>query len=307
MKPHRFLQYAIFLLVLGCQAQQRKAAEAPRALQQILADFKNPSGRVLVAAHRGDWRNAPENSVAAIRSCFALGVDIVEVDVKKTKDGQLILMHDETLDRTTNGTGLVADWTLDSIKTLRLRNGLGRVTDEPIPTLEEALQLVKGNIMINLDKAYEYFTLVMPLLEKTGTTQQAIMKGSVSVAQLQKDFGPKWNQLLFMPVIKLDEATAAKQVQEYEAVLRPQAYEFIFATDTSKVIRSFKQLGKRGARVWVNSLWGSLCAGHDDDRAVTDPNASWGWLVQNGTTIVQTDRPIALVNFLQNQKQELMK
>ena len=62
---------------------------------------------MLVVAHRGNWRSAPENSTAAIDSAIAMKVDIVEIDIQKTKDGQLILMHDNTLDRTTTGKGSI--------------------------------------------------------------------------------------------------------------------------------------------------------------------------------------------------------
>jgi glycerophosphoryl diester phosphodiesterase len=69
-------------------------------VKEIIKQLQNPNGRVLVVAHRGDWRNAPENSIQAIHNAIAMGVDIVEIDIHKTKDGQLVLMHDETIDRT---------------------------------------------------------------------------------------------------------------------------------------------------------------------------------------------------------------
>lgn len=76
---------------------------------------------VIVVAHRGDWRNFPENSLEAIDNAVRMGVDIVELDVKKTKDGELILMHDRALDRTTTGKGLVSEATLDYIRGLKLK------------------------------------------------------------------------------------------------------------------------------------------------------------------------------------------
>src|SRR5690606_16314904 len=161
-----------FLLITAfdCFAQQR--------VDQIRQSLLNPLlDEVLVVAHRGDWRNAPENSLAAIANAIQMGVDVVEVDVQKTKDGQLILMHDKTLNRTTTGKGKVSDWTLDSIKTLWLRNGVAIKTKHRVPTLEEALLLAKGKIMLNLDKAYDVFDEVYALLDKTGTADHIIMKG----------------------------------------------------------------------------------------------------------------------------------
>lgn len=77
-------------------------------------------------------------------------------------------MHDNTLDRTTTGHGKISDQTLNDVKKLKLRNGLGIHTRHTVPTLEEALLLAKDKIMINLDKAYPLFDEVYELLEKQG-------------------------------------------------------------------------------------------------------------------------------------------
>jgi len=98
---------------------------------------------VIVVAHRGDWRNAPKNLLETIQYCIDIGVDMVEIDVQETKDGHLVLMHDEIIDRTTNGSGLLNQWTLDSLRALNLKDGSGVVTAHKIPTLEEALRLTK--------------------------------------------------------------------------------------------------------------------------------------------------------------------
>ena len=92
-------------------------------------------------------------------------------------------MHDKTLDRTTTGKGKVVEWTLDSIRTLRLKNGAALRTKHRVPTLEEALLTAKGRVMVNLDKAYPIFDEIFPILEKTGTVEQIIMKGSKPVAE----------------------------------------------------------------------------------------------------------------------------
>ena len=68
----------------------------------IVAEIHDPaSKKVLVASHRGDWRNYPENSLPALRSAIDRGVDIVEIDLKMTSDSVLVLMHDARIDRTT--------------------------------------------------------------------------------------------------------------------------------------------------------------------------------------------------------------
>lgn len=85
----------------------RTAAE--RAYRDLLDH--GPDAKILTAAHRGQWRSAPENSLRAFEAAFADGAELVETDVRTTRDGVLVLMHDPTVDRTTDGTGAVADLT----------------------------------------------------------------------------------------------------------------------------------------------------------------------------------------------------
>ena len=75
----------------------------------IVAEIHNPRSKyVVVASHRGDWRNWPENSLAAIESVIGMGADIVEIDLALTSDSVLVVCHDRTLNRTTTGKGLIA-------------------------------------------------------------------------------------------------------------------------------------------------------------------------------------------------------
>ena len=99
---------------------------------------------ILVVSHRADWRNAPENSLQAIQNCIDMGVDMVEIDLKKTKDGHLILMHDKTIDRTTTGKGKPENYTLEELRQFRLKSGAGHKTRHQIPTFEEVMTLCKG-------------------------------------------------------------------------------------------------------------------------------------------------------------------
>jgi glycerophosphoryl diester phosphodiesterase len=138
--------------------QDKIEGKSTHKIEQLLKQLKNSNGSdVLVISHRSDWRNYPENSLEAMTSAIDMGVDVAEMDVAKTKDNQLVILHDKTLDRTTNGKGLVSDWTLDSLRKLYLKDGLGIETKYKIPTLEEALLVCKGKILVNLDKSYDFF------------------------------------------------------------------------------------------------------------------------------------------------------
>ena len=106
-------------------------------------------GKMLVAAHRGDSYNCFENTVDAFRAAVEAGADMIETDVRMTRDGVLVLIHDAAIDRTTDGTGLVADMTYEA---LTRRNAGGIYDPAQIPTLEEFLQfLSRQDILLNLE------------------------------------------------------------------------------------------------------------------------------------------------------------
>ena len=260
--------------------------------------------QVIVVAHRGDWRYAPENSIAAIEHSIAVGVDVVELDLQLTKDSVLIVMHDGTLNRTTTGKGNVKDWPLDSIKTLKLKNGCGIRTKHIVPTLEEALLAAKGKVLINLDKADRYFDLVVPVLEKTGTAKQIIMKGSKPADEVLNLYGKYLDEIMYMPVVNLYRENARELMEGYMADLKPCAYELVYKTDDEvaypKELRSALS-GK--ALIWYNTLWDTLCGGHDDDLALEDPDAAFGFLIDTlGARIIQTDRSELLLKYLKSRK-----
>lgn len=97
--------------------------------------------RVLVAAHRGGADLWPENSLQAFRGALALGVDYVQLDVHVSRDGEVVVIHDATLDRTTTGVGPVRDRSVTELRALRLKDSAGAVMNEGVPTLSEVLQL----------------------------------------------------------------------------------------------------------------------------------------------------------------------
>src|SRR3972149_10581261 len=95
----------------------------------------------LLAAHRGGAQIGPENSLLAFRNAIALGADFLEFDVHRSKDGEVVVIHDPALERTTTGAGAVSDRTLAELRTLRLKGKGGKGTEEVIPTLNEVVGL----------------------------------------------------------------------------------------------------------------------------------------------------------------------
>jgi glycerophosphoryl diester phosphodiesterase len=257
------------------------------------------TAEILVAAHRGDWRNYAENSIEAIESCIEMGVDIVEIDVARTKDGHLVLMHDRTVDRTTGGKGLVSDFTLDEIQGLRLRNGLGRVTDFKIPTFEDVMIVAKNRIIVNVDKADEYFDNVYEVLKKTGMLEQALVKSDKSYEYLYRKYGTILEKMVFVPVVRPHKGTT---IDSIAAVLdkKHSVYEISFEEANKELFRQMKtKLQNSSSVLWFNSLWDSTSGGYTDDKALKDPDGNWGYLIDVlGAGILQTDRPALMLEYL---------
>jgi glycerophosphoryl diester phosphodiesterase len=114
--------------------------------------FAEAAGRPGVIAHRGVAAEAPENTLPAIAKAIELGCAMAEVDVRYTSDGELVLVHDETLDRTTDGTGRVAARTLAEVRRLDAGRSAGEAfRGTRVPTLEEAIALARGKIQLYLD------------------------------------------------------------------------------------------------------------------------------------------------------------
>jgi glycerophosphoryl diester phosphodiesterase len=114
--------------------------------------FLQPRPAPLVLAHRGASMHAPENTLAAFTLAADQGADGIELDAKLTRDGAIVVMHDATVDRTTDGHGRVSDLTLNQIKTLRVRSNFGTQVDtERVPLLEEVFDAVAQRLSINIE------------------------------------------------------------------------------------------------------------------------------------------------------------
>jgi glycerophosphoryl diester phosphodiesterase len=294
-KKHIIAVSMVFLVFTG------KAQQHPD--QKLAAIFNPANKKVLVAAHRGDWRHTPENSMMSLTNSIEKGFDIMELDVKMSKDSVLVIMHDNTIDRSTNAKGKPGDYTLAELKNLRLRNGLGRVTTHQIPTLEEMLLVARGKVIINVDKGNNYLPQVIKLLKKTGTTGQTIVNvnENMSYPELQKSLHLP-DDVYVMVVVAMKRPDALSIIESYK-IRKRSIIQPIFDTDTLSSIKALPKLSEKQV-LWINSLWPSLNGGHDDDRAVEqgEEEQSWGWLLKLHPAILQTDRPAELQTYLKKHK-----
>lgn len=135
--------------------------------------------RPIVAAHRGTPSLAPENTMAGYHLSYELGADLIETDVQKTKDGEIIIMHDYTVDRTTDGTGNVKDLTLEDIQKLDAGSYFGEeFAGEKVPTFREFLQAFKGKEVILLVelKADGLAEETIQIIEEEGMADQVVLQ-----------------------------------------------------------------------------------------------------------------------------------
>ena len=302
---------ALLLFLAACQSSTSNqeagfasslVAESEGFIATTIDRLDNPSkDYILVVSHRGDWRYAPENSLLAVQRCIDLGVDIIELDFRLTKDGHLVAMHDETVDRTTNGSGAVADLTLEEIKSFRLKSACGtRGSRQQVPTLEEVMNLVKGKAMVNLDKTESrWIREAYEVLKQTGTVDHGIFKGNDELAVMRQKYGSLMDSIIYMPKLWTDQPNIRQFKADFDEDLQPMAYETLFNSTEAPTFGLIPEMNKEGTTVLAIALWDDLVAGRTDELALIDgPDAAWGWLIDQGANAIMTDRPEELLGYL---------
>jgi glycerophosphoryl diester phosphodiesterase len=283
-------------------------ADGVAAIQARLAD---PRKGLVVVAHRGCHNPAPrhampqsvpENSRAGLERCVALGVDLMETDVRRSADGVLVMIHDATLDRTTDGSGAVDQQLWADLARLRLRDdeggALAPLTDEHMLTLDQMLALAKGRIMLNLDVKASIYPEVAAAVLRAGMEKQIVIKSEVGPETPAMAAQPPFDRLLYMPILLNPrgqaDLTAIAVHQMTDA--HPAGIE-LPRLDEAQLAPLAAAARVHGVRLWINSLWEGFVPGHGDVQALRDPDAVWGRLYRAGVTIIQTDEPEALLRY----------
>ncbi|BBM03602.1 glycerophosphodiester phosphodiesterase family protein [Microbulbifer sp. GL-2] len=253
---------------------------------------------IMIASHRGDWRSAPENSIAAIESAISHGADIVEIDIRETADGQLVLMHDSSVDRTTDGTGYVSMLTLSQLQSLRLRllqGGETQLTEHKVPTFKEAIAAAKGRVILNLDKAWEIREKVYDELKSMDAVSIGLFKSNANPDEVQ-EFLDKDDSILYMHKLREDNLSHVDGFERHT----PYAWEIGFETLTEPQINAelVESLAQESA-IWINTLWYGQAAGFTDEVAHLDPISGWQNVIDHfSVTIIQTDNVVELDQWL---------
>ncbi|MBR0240497.1 MAG: glycerophosphodiester phosphodiesterase family protein [Bacteroidales bacterium] len=311
-----FLFSSILALLMTACGQGYSTKYASRA-DAIAAQIHNPDSKyVVVACHRGDWRNWPENSIPAIESVIAMGADIVEIDIHMTADSVLVLCHDGSVRRTTNfnkvfkgqkdKSAKIRDLTLAEIKTLSLTRAhqAAAIDTLRMPTLREALECTKDRICVNIDKGYDYYDAVLALTEELGVTDQVLIKGSKPIEVVAANEAAHSHNMMYMPIVNIQREKGKALLDSYiEQGVVPLAYEVCWSDNADGAFAdACRRIRKQGSKIWVNTIWASLCGGdgNDDDAAfqAADPGEVYQQYLDNGVSLIQTDRPELLIGWL---------
>jgi len=144
-------------IVEGKSGQDGYRATVDACVARVISITKNDKPLyqwqgIKVVGHRGSVKFAPENTIPAFEAAIRYGADLVEMDIRETKDGELVIMHDGKVDRTTNGSGKVADLTLAEIKNLDAGSWFGsEFTGVKVPTFKEVLKIIRGRALPDID------------------------------------------------------------------------------------------------------------------------------------------------------------
>lgn len=258
---------------------------------------------ILAIAHRGEWRIAPENSIAAIEAAMTAGADIVEIDARLAACGTPVVIHDDTLDRTSNGSGAVSAKTAQELAGVRLRVSAGgagvALTGERLPLLAEALETARDRVAVNIDmKDPSEYPAVAALVVDMGMADQVIFKADVDPQAPEAGFAalPGCERFCFMPMMRAHTGRFATDIEAI-AAFRPPMIELKF-TDLAEIAAAHDTARRHGVRLWVNTLDVSHNLDFSDSRALVDPDDVWGCLIEAGVTAIQTDRTPELLGWL---------
>lgn len=248
--------------------------------QALRRTFLDPSsGIVMVAAHRASHNVHPENSIQAIEESIRQRVDIIEIDVKVSSDGIPFLMHDRTLDRTTTGKGDPEQYTWEQLQEFHIVDK-GQKTTLKIPSLEDALNVVRGKVLVDLDIKTDRVDKVIEVINKTNMKEYVVFFDSdfeILTRIKQSD-----NEFMIMP--------RAHSVSEADSAIRlfnPPIVHIDFSFYTRECTNLISGVN---ARVWINAL-----GKYDNEISNGKTKRALKKLLAYGANVIQTDQPELLL------------
>jgi glycerophosphoryl diester phosphodiesterase len=239
--------------------------------------------RFLVSCHRGCTERAPENTVAAARDAVRIGADLIECDVRTTADGHLVIMHDSTVDRTTDGFGPISGMTLAQVRRLRIRDTrFASLGTHRVPTLAELVNAVGRRAGFYIDTKDVHPAALKGVLRDSQVIAKSFAYISTDEASLWKKHIPELRLMATAP----DDVRTPKQLQDFVTKFQLSALDGPLTLTKEQVAAAFDM--------------GVLFL--PDTLTLSEGPEIWSDVIARGAGGIQTDRPAVLAEFLKQRR-----
>ncbi len=253
---------------------------------------KNP---FIVSGHRGSHITGyPENAIATFEYVIKHTPAFFEIDPRLTKDSVIVLLHDDTLDRTTTGKGKLADYTWEEVKQFRLKDKEGNVTSYRIPTLQEAIDWARGKTILNLDKKDVPFSMITAIIRKNKAS--AFVMVTVHNAKQARYYYDDNPEAMLSAFIKTEEA-----LKEYEVAGVPwkNMIAYIGSENKPENRKMIDLLHARGVMCMV-----SAAPIYDKLSSVEERAQAYRSIFAGGVDILESDYPVEVAAAIKDKKQK---
>lgn len=250
--------------------------------QYFSKQLPKSKNKIIVIAHRGDHTVAPENSLLSIQNAISDGADYVELDIRTSKDKKLVLMHDITVDRVTNGHGKISELSFDSIRTLKLFNSNIKNSDTfQIPTFDEALKLCKNKINIYLDFKDANVQEVYTEVKNAKMENQLVVYINTPKQYIDwKKYAPSIPLILSLNA----KITSSEEMDIYLKQIQIDILDGNWNEYTKETVNA--------ARLNGVPIWADMQSSKEED-------SYWKKGIDLGLSGIQTDHPKELVKYIQ--------
>jgi len=245
-----------------------------------------PTEAIVVIAHRGDKESAPENTLPAIEAAIEIGADYVEIDVRTTADGELVVIHNSTVDQRTDGNGRVREMTFAEIRSLDAGSWYdSSFAGTKIPTAEEAMLCAKGRINVFLEVKAASPEDIVALLDSTDMFESTIVYDGTAALKEMRALDPRVRAMVPRPPADLSQLPALMEELApthfcHSTKIKPPATT---PEVTAEIVEACHNVG---AKVYVNVM-------HNDTPE------GWEYALSTGADGLETDRAAACIAFLE--------
>ena len=284
-KENSLLLVLILILVLqSCEMRTQKKDENVSKEFRTAYDLKFPLSKPLISGHRGakEYQNYPENCLETFQHLRSKIDCIIECDVAQTKDGILVLMHDNSIDRTTNGMGGMKDLNYAELVDLKLKDFEGNLSNYKIPTFSEVLKwATSSNTILSVDikKSTELSEIIKEIKKHSAEANCIMISYTSKMSREIYDLAPELMQSVSI--------RNTEELERWEKDKIPPADKTIAFTGTRQ---SPKELYDEIHKYGIPCIFGTL--GNIDQQASTKGNGIYKKLIETGVDIIATDRPL---------------